>query len=102
MNTIQAIAAFTVLLVSPALQAASLTLAPVTIPPGGAADAALVLQADGAQITQIQFNLDFDAAALRINAEPDAAALKAGKDVSVNGSTYLVIGLNQTSVADGK
>jgi uncharacterized protein (TIGR03437 family) len=102
MNTIQAIAAFTVLLVSPALHAASLTVAPVTIPPGGTADAALVLQADGAQITQIQFNLDFDVAALRINAEADAAALKAGKDVSVNGSTYMVIGLNQTAVADGK
>jgi uncharacterized protein (TIGR03437 family) len=102
MNRMQPIAAVTFLLLSPALYSASLTLAPVTIPTGSTADAALVLQSDGAQITQIQFNLDFDATALRINAEADAAAVKAGKDVSVNGSTYMVIGLNQNAVADGK
>ena len=83
------------------LWAAALSLGRLSLKAGESVEASLSFLAQGALVTAIQFDLDYDDAQLRITASAGPAAFRAEKDLAVNGKRYVIAGLNQNALSDG-
>ncbi len=90
-------------------RANSLSAGSAGAPPGGSAVVNLTLSARGAELTGLQFDLDFDARTLELEASAGPAASAAGKALhasvpapaALGRLRYVVIGLNQNVIEDG-
>ena len=88
------------------LAAATLSAGSGSTSPGGSLEIALTFKAEGAQITGVNFNLEYDNSALYITAREGAAATAASKGLSCNEQpagkvTCVVSALNRNVIADG-
>jgi len=88
---------------SSTLLAGSLSLGSYSGVPGGTVAANLMFASQGDAVSGIQFELDYDATILSINAIAGQAVTGAGKEVQVSPDRkkFLVAGLNQNLIADG-
>jgi uncharacterized protein (TIGR03437 family) len=82
------------------LPAVSLSMAGATVLPGASGQASVSFQAQGAQVTAVQFDLQYDGSALTITSVAGAAATAAGKSVMVNGKTVIIYG-GTSALGDG-
>jgi hypothetical protein len=83
-----------------------LTLEQGTLAPGKPVDLAMKMAAGADALTGIQFDLEYDAAALDITVEGGPAAKQASKglqsrSIQSGRLRVLIIGFNRTTIADG-
>jgi len=87
------------------IPAATLVVGTASGNAGQTLNLSIALQAQGAQVAGVQFDLVYDNTALTVAVGTGAAASAAGKSVSTNslptGIRVLIVGLNQTVMADG-
>jgi uncharacterized protein (TIGR03437 family) len=88
------------------LAAATLSAGSGSTSPGGSLEIALTFKAEGAQVTGVNFNLEYDNSALYITAREGAAAQAASKGLTCNEQpagkiACAVFALNQNVIADG-
>lgn len=89
-----------------AANAAELSLEQGTLAPGKPAALNVKLAAGKNEITGIQFDLEYDAAALEVNVEAGPAAKQASKNLQsarlqAGKLRVLIIGFNRNTIADG-
>ena len=88
------------------LAAATLSAGSGSTSPGGSLEIVVTFKAEGAQVTGVNFNLEYDSSALYISAREGAAASAASKGVNCNELSpgkisYVVAALNQNVIGDG-
>lgn len=86
--------------------AAQLALTSQVVSPGSSVEVPVNFLAQGASVSGIQFDVQFANSILSLSATPGDAANNAGKQldsnsVAANTEQYVVIGINQTVIADG-
>ncbi len=94
------------LLLCLALPLACATLTVASGGPGSAADLAITLALEGAAVSGVSFDVEYDAAALSVRAAAGAAATAAAKTLDANEPSpgrlrVIVIGVNRNRIADG-
>ncbi len=85
--------------------AASLFVGTVPGSPGQTVTLNVALQTEGAQVSGLQFDISYDKSVLGVTVAAGAASTAAGKQLSTNslasGIRVLIVGFNQTLMADG-